>query len=465
MSDIVRRKFLGKRSTKGCRTCRARHVKCDEAPGACRNCPATGRTCDGYDEHRLPVRKGWSARGTMVGYGGQMTPDERRGLSYFQNSVIPSLFGFFDCPMWRRFLLQISQTEPAVWHSINMLSAIYYDAKENGMRVSGDDLSNAQHTYALEQATRAFSLLTRRSASSDPELRQVVLLCCFLFVLSELLLGRYDNAFVHLRSGTQLAREFMRQKGLQSPVVRSLLDWFIFLNVQSSHLVGIGRDDEPEVAPGIPTFPATFRNVQETRYTARHIINSTCMFLARCWRLSDSEKMTEYEELWAKRQSFLATFDRFERQFESLSQASYHGMSRQDQRSMEIVRLQYQSQYLALEGCLCAPQDLAALTPKHAAFVSTCERLMGLFPDRPAVTLDIGFIPGLHMVATQCVDFSVRVRAIEALCAWPHCEGILKSNLAVELAVQALEADMQRQGEACFPEPLKDRFQAIVMPW
>ncbi|PWY66764.1 C6 zinc finger domain protein [Aspergillus heteromorphus CBS 117.55] len=436
-----------KRSKTGCRTCRARRVKCDETPGACIRCTSTGRKCDGYDVHRLPLRKPTFLipPNPLMRYCGPMGPDERRGFSYFRQRVVPGLVGFFDSPLWQRHVLQMSQAEPAVCHAVNMLSAIYQDAEANRMTLTGDNLGNAQHAYALEQASRSFALLSKRRASSDPQLRQVTLLCCLLFVLSELLLGRYDSAFVHLRNGMQIVRYSQHRGERELPFMRPLVDALIYLHVQSAHFVSVDVRDAlaPEQTPS--SFLSTFHTVEDARQTINQILKNTSPFLAYCWRLSEAEKTAQQGELWRRQQELLFLLDLFNDQLTIFHAVSHRTLTPKDQRGAEMVRLQYLSQRLAVEDSLTAEQDLPSLTPQHLAVLSACEALMERFPERPAFTIDLGFIQGLHTVATKCADLRVRVRAVQALHAWPHCEGILNTSVSVALATRTLKTDLQRR--------------------
>ncbi|CEJ62192.1 hypothetical protein PMG11_10700 [Penicillium brasilianum] len=103
-------------------------------------------------------------------------------------------------------ILQTSHLDPAVYHAANMLAAVHQDSEANEMRLSGENLQRARHRFAIQQSSRAYTHLSQRRASNDPQYREVMLVCCLLFVISELLLGRYDNAFQHLHSGLRILK-------------------------------------------------------------------------------------------------------------------------------------------------------------------------------------------------------------------------------------------------------------------
>ncbi|KAL4934242.1 uncharacterized protein BDV17DRAFT_285967 [Aspergillus undulatus] len=104
-------------------------------------------------------------------------------LLIFAQSSTPSLATFLDSPLWHKLFMQTSHVDRAVYHAASMLGAIHEDSFQNKMRLSEEDLCVPRHRFALEQASRAFAILNQRQASRDPQLREVVLLCCLLFVV------------------------------------------------------------------------------------------------------------------------------------------------------------------------------------------------------------------------------------------------------------------------------------------
>lgn len=143
---------------------------------------------------------------------GSMTSDEQRCFSHFQYRVLPALGDFFDSVLWRKLVLQMGSKERAVFHAAVALSAIYQDIEVSGAPLPGQDLCNDWHYFAMDQAGRSLANLNSRSVSHDPHRQEVVLVCCLLFLLMELLRGRYDEAFQHLHAGLQILNELKAHK-------------------------------------------------------------------------------------------------------------------------------------------------------------------------------------------------------------------------------------------------------------
>ncbi|KAH9205607.1 hypothetical protein DL95DRAFT_265076, partial [Leptodontidium sp. 2 PMI_412] len=137
------RAFKPKVST-GCKTCKIRRVKCDEAKPACKRCSSTGRKCDGYFYAGAP-RSTATPRQTPLSTTQDLAKTnsfidaspslnlfksnlEQRSFSFFHQNTIPQLSSIFGSPAWKqlnRLLLQAAYHEPAVRHAAVALGALH----------------------------------------------------------------------------------------------------------------------------------------------------------------------------------------------------------------------------------------------------------------------------------------------------------------------------------------------------
>ncbi|KAB8224276.1 hypothetical protein BDV33DRAFT_188254 [Aspergillus novoparasiticus] len=445
----------GRRSMTGCRTCRARRIKCDEAPTKCNNCTSTGLKCEGYDLCRLPIKRK-SPLGRIpeveLCLAWVPTADERRCFSYFQYRSIPSLAGFFDSQLWQQLALQMSRADPAVYHAANALSALHEDSETTKLLLVGENLRRPLHRFALEQASRSFALLNLRCASQDPERLEIVLICCLLFILAELLLGQYTRALQHLRGGLRILKEAQNtQKQCIPPCV---IQAFRQLDVQSAHF-GTGpllfaNDGLKELSD--EDFRRPLHSLEDVRRNMSSLLHAGVHFLANRWLLSSAEVQTNYSKLCLKQQRILSLYTRFRHQFETFYDRYYPSLSYKGQQSADIVRLQYRSQLVSVKTCLMKKPVPKDLIPEYEALLLAHEAYMAKFPERPTITLDLGIIPGLHTVAVNCPRYPLRLRAIKALLAWPHYEGIISSTFAASIAIVSLKAELEaknQKGTSC----------------
>ncbi|KAI2967721.1 transcriptional regulator family: Fungal Specific TF [Aspergillus niger] len=384
------RKSAGKRSRTGCRTCRIRRIKCDESPGQCNNCVSANWTCDGYDAYRLPQRRGLQDIGTRLGW--MMTSDEHRCYSYFQYRSVTNLAGFFDSPLWQQLALQMSRTDPAVFHAVNMLSAAHQESELHNMQISARSrIGSQQYYFSLQQSTRAIALLNQRRNSQDPQLRQTILLCCLLFVLFDVLVAQYDSAFTHLHGGLRILKELEIQGKLESEVEPSIVAAFRRLDTQAS--------------------------LYDTRFPILSL---------------------EYGN-----QSPLKLFEAPTGGFTSLSQ-----LSEKEQLGADITYLLYLGHTLTLKTVLIRGPVPESLVPEFIALLQAHEDMIEKLKSVSGLVMDHVMIAHMYLVATQCPDVGIRIRAIRLLRSWPHYEGLHSSNVTALMALGALKRDFPNEDKA-----------------
>ncbi|KAL4750724.1 hypothetical protein BDW72DRAFT_175464 [Aspergillus terricola var. indicus] len=337
----------------------------------------------------------------------------------------------------------------AVYHAASMLGAIHEDSCQNQMRLSGEDLRVSRHRFALEQASRSFSILNRRRASHDPQLREVVLLCCLLFVISESLLGQYDCALQHLRGGLRVLGEDLGGQHRVSALDQCLVETFRRLDVEFSQfahgrpfLFTNGSQDEE-----IPAQSLQIHSPHDVCQTVRRLVHMEVPFLAKCWSLSTAEIEADYDNLYHKQQRILSYAYGIKTQIQCFYSFSYHQLTYNERRRVELSLLQCLAQIVANKTCLFGGLVPADLTFEYVAILDFYDSIMARFPERPTITLDNGVIPTLWMIASKCPDYTVRLRAIRELLSWPHCEAFCNSNVGASLALESLKADLQADNQ------------------
>ncbi|KAL2835482.1 hypothetical protein BJY01DRAFT_223643 [Aspergillus pseudoustus] len=453
-----RQRAFAKRSRTGCRTCRVRHVKCDETPGACRGCTSNGWECDGYEINRLPRPREVVKSPARIlqhapiesGFRWAMTSDEKRCVSFFLHRTIPSLTSYYDSSLWQRLVLQMCYNEPAVYHAVAALSAVNQDLEMNGIPMPGSALEGTWHGFALEQCARSFALLSKRQILQDPQLREVLLVCCLLFVLLELVCGRFDDATAHLQSGLAILEEMRNQrlsKGLPLvPVEESLLEAFLHLESQAMHhgmVPSLLRLETYGHWYGEESHD--FCSLRDVQQVLNPLTDVGFSFLARCWSAPDIDVLARYAELHTEQHRLLSALDQFGLDFTRFSGRFYHLQTEKERRGSDTAYLTYLNMKLACKTALCSKS-----CPLPESFVGEFKELLSVtlaamdkLEDRPIMTIDSAICPALFTIAAGCPDYSVRWQAIEALRSWPHCEGYLNSTLTADVATEQLKREMR----------------------
>ncbi|RAL16152.1 Zn(II)2Cys6 transcription factor domain-containing protein, partial [Aspergillus homomorphus CBS 101889] len=453
----------GSRSRTGCRTCRARRVKCDENPGQCRNCTTTGRSCEGYDPAPLP-RSTTSQRRQAIAFHLPpivttknpylTTADERRCFEFFQSRTIPDILGAFDSPLWHQLVLQMARLDPAVCHAAMALAAAHQESQATGMGLRPAKQQSPWNLFASDQAARSFALLRRRNPR-DPMVPQVVLLCCVLFVMLDLVWRRFDQAFTHLQSGLRILNELHRQG---KPVFRdrqgSPVDWHIVTALRhlDIHSTQFGCEaplleirEEARLESTAAQWQ-TIRSVAEGRRALDPLATLALEFIKRGWSPAKDHNAARYASIHREQLALLALMEQAQRSLREFHTRQYASLTPRDQIGAEILNVNLHWISLGLRTTVVTPGPayVAALAADSQQILTTSEAIIAkLPPERPTIMFDTGIISPLFIVALVSPDFHDRWRAIMALHAWPHCEGPYSSAFHAHLAEKMLEGELR----------------------
>lgn len=389
-----------------------------------------------------------------------MTADEKRCVSFFLHHTISSLTSYYDSPLWNKLVLQMCCEDAAVFHAVVALSAVNQDLEKQGLPASGVVATSSWRRYALEQSMRSFELLSKRRTAHDPQLRQVVLVCCLLFVILELGCGHFDDATAHLQNGLAILKEMKVQRKIVgisggsllsgSSVESSLLEAFLQLESQATHFGAIQPplyiDHQLVHEQRYEAYLFEFRNLQDVWQAFNPLANNTYPFLEQCSGKSEAEVAANYGLLQARQQRLLSCLHQFGSQLTQYLQSFYHRLTQKERRGADIIQLFHQTAVLTVKTCL-----YTSSRPKPASVVAEYEDLLckalaiiDKFPERPFMTVDSSINPTLYAIAARCPEYSIRLRAIDALRRWPHSEGYLHSIVIADFVVENMKLELRR---------------------
>ncbi|KAL5042501.1 hypothetical protein BDW71DRAFT_200545 [Aspergillus fruticulosus] len=341
----------------------------------------------------------------------------------------------------------MSRSEPAVYHAVIAFSAVHQDSETYGMPLPGQDLRNEWHLFALEQCGRSFALLGRRQSSQDPRFREVMLLCCLLFVMTQLLRGQYDDAFLHLQSGLKILNEAKALSSSERPIEPCIVAAFANLETQSLQYGVRGEVTNSESAyPGNFNDFRAFSSLDGTRQAFDYLTSNAFRFLLLCKDLSEMEMLSDYAFLHHKQLQILSQLSIFGLLFEPFRSSS--SFTSEERRGADVLRLLYCSLSLQVKTALVRDQAvLEHYSSEYETHLTMVEELLNKYPARPSVTLEAGILSPLYYAAMWCRDYSVRRRAIGLLLSWPHREGAFDSNWAAFQALQRMNIELSIRPE------------------
>ncbi|RAH84270.1 hypothetical protein BO86DRAFT_407771 [Aspergillus japonicus CBS 114.51] len=469
----TRKKAFAKRSRTGCRTCRARRVKCDETPVACNNCNKSGRACDGYDVHRLIPGGGRRKAGNLVPaftipadmarkLQWTATSDERRCLSFFQHRSVEHLVGFYDSLLWQQVIFRLCYQEPAIYHAVIALGAV-----NQANEIAG----------CIPRPGRS----TRR-LSQDPQLQEVILVCCLLFVICELLHGNRNRANFHIQGGLQILHVMKIQRqitglelcsetafsgpsGPRFSVESCVVEMFLKLQ-ESSIFYGTDNplDFDSHFVFGQPyeKYMQHFQSLGHAKQVLKPLTQANFLFTALYLKASDNYIREDYASLQHRQLLLLSYFHRFLCQFEIFCAREYpdsaDGTSRlnKEQREAELIKLSCQQGILASKVALYYKSELwpESLTHECEALIIASETAMAKFGgEYPAVTADLAVMPALIISIFRCPDYGVRARGVAAIRSWRSEEGFMSATLTSDIMEEGMKKELQSIYDMAKPWP------------
>ncbi|KAL4929037.1 uncharacterized protein BDV17DRAFT_82387 [Aspergillus undulatus] len=224
-AEVVPRKTSHKvkaRVKSGCRTCKIRKVKCDEAYQSVPDVtlPAVSAMAMAYEvvATNIGTMGLWMAHATCAtSLHSPVYP-----LSLLAQTTWHPLTGFgverssscraHTCSdFWAKTILQVSNSEQAVWQAVMALSSTH----RVGFVEANSDLASRLEQTTLRHLIKAANFLQPHFSAQDKTSARIVLIICLVFIVLDLLRGHFVSAQLYLRNGlrileTQSAIRFKR---------------------------------------------------------------------------------------------------------------------------------------------------------------------------------------------------------------------------------------------------------------
>ncbi|KAI0451153.1 hypothetical protein F5B21DRAFT_389240 [Xylaria acuta] len=487
----------------GCRTCKARHVKCDEGRPACRRCVSTGRICDGYGIWggggvRCPGRALAPRSPTdTVKYGVPspyvtLSPEQETCFRWFRHRTYTKLPLPFITPFWHTLVLQACAVEPAILHAVLALgSAHQNESLEQGKPKEPRAALDPRQVFMLREYGKAIRSLQCHFSGQDRRSVHVALITCILFTFFENLLGRYATANAHLHSGLRLLSEtyvsVRDSVGASVPAKpRGYIDdWiiesFARLHVQAA-LLGQGL---PGLYPVLPVYPTTpipraFASTNQAAHYMDRLLLDALHLAHQCSLLDESATDPALpagfndgqQRLRTELRLWLATYD-------ATNPDVREGFSDIDKFYFKLLRGYHTIATLITNTCTW-PACETMYDRYTADFISLIERLIMIWkahvarpvwhhapwvtemPRRISHSVgDKGWIPLLYFVAVKCRVHRIRLQAIKLLSQTMHKEGIWDSRLVLIITREILRIE---EGDYYQGFEKDDGFSVVSIP-
>ncbi|KAH7370127.1 hypothetical protein BKA65DRAFT_11768 [Rhexocercosporidium sp. MPI-PUGE-AT-0058] len=490
------RAFKPKVST-GCKTCKIRRVKCDEAKPVCKRCFSTGRNCDGFLYAGAPP-----SSTTTCKFPPLATPQdiakcnsyidafpslnvlksclERRSFSFFHQNTIPQLSSIFGSPSWKqlnRLLLQAAYHEPAVRHAAVALGALHehFESSHRPLLGSGQDTLSTE--FAVQQYVKALGHLVNPTTRRGKPAADVALITCILFVCFENLRGEYSMALSHINGGVKIIEEIAETSSTpispnssvspspspptsslpvsQIPYVplSTLSLVFIEFDVQASGLVNnrtrvlsARKFDMPDTGYG-PHIPTIFSSSDEACLALDHIRTHGVRMLDTALRKKSPPDFADLRVTLDLIHSFSSIrLKQWSRAFDA-----YLTRNPDMANDRGVLMLKMHRVFMGVNtavgrmGMIADECVFDDFVPQMKQIVEISAQIIAvesqLDRPRPIFCLDTGMIIALFGVASKCRDGATRWRAHELLMSSDRQEGLLNSILTARVAKRFIEIE------------------------
>lgn len=440
----------------GCKTCKARRVKCDETLPHCRRCVDTGRKCDGPSTEKIIIRH-YRGGSLLSNTGGSLLtstglpripfgdPLEARTFDFFLTRAAPSLAGCLDEDLWRILLPQVSHSNKAIRHAVLAISTLYEHPLLDAYHTTGIRYSPHQRKAMEWYRVSVANALIPDTTLSEREQLESSLLTCLLFISIEIQHAMVHNTLGLLKQGWKLLDRYLDLQMSHHDARARWIEELVcpFLVRQAVLFTIFGHVLPPDIYPVIcRTLPPNIWPITSLA-DARTVIYALLLRtfdLVQTATLSDLTNATVRARIIHRQSDLLGQLQRWQAEADhltnscSLSQAEralYHTLvCNQKVSSIWLGRL--------LETPLVeAAAELGAFSDiiTHAEVAISClDRVSGNAKSIPFM-FELGVIPPLFFVGWQCRSDVICRQAVALMKRAPAQESLF----VAELQINALE--------------------------
>ncbi|KAL6694299.1 hypothetical protein J3F84DRAFT_379083 [Trichoderma pleuroticola] len=472
----------------GCKTCKERRVKCDEAKPECHRCRSRNRHCGGYGiwgggsmnqntvQIPSPSNSRDSKRSQYTVLTGILSPlkdlpladeDKTWYLDHFTARICGRLASVFDSPFWGHLAQRAAYSEPLVCSATGALGAIYKSREDSRDLMTHPGRTNHHHRlFALREYNKTLSLLRSRLLQKDPASRRVLLITCVLITTFELVQGNHEAALHHVNHGLGIlfmydqdqhigisqtcdrAERHSDKDNVIEPFFRTMLlstliggapisSFMSFLNAATSLTV---------------TIPDNFDDPYEARRALDALLINTLQFTEQyhgSTTIAASDEIhRKYCELRMAEKAWIAAYIHDKPTLISKSNfRTIHG----------VHMLQIYHSMISIMIAVAPSTSETAYDEHTSTFASILSQTVSMW-DRtgfsvhephqrhgcitgPRITLELGIIPLLYYTALKCRDPILRRQAARLLLVAPYSEGLWHSVVVARAALAIVELE------------------------
>jgi AcrR family transcriptional regulator len=386
----------------------------------------------------------------------ERSAEERRAFEFYFRKAAPGISGVVDMAFWRGIVLQLGQTQPAIWDAIITIGTLYENPQYRNNAHTHSNLIDQStvddtHRRALRWYARSLSNVREQLQRGAVDLH-VSLITCLLYIGIETMQGHikegyqlYDQGVklvsqIHARNQSSNANEFGFLGDVTLPV-------FVRMGIVSSIMTGLSLGIKSE--SGFVTDEQYHFDSVYDAYMSLHklVLHCTTFAEGAFMRLLRSD-----EEDTSKRVAQIllhSRLDDWRRAYQRLDDAQGLSRSTEYKGLAALFRMSWACASIIVRTAISKEQsiydqhmDLFEEMVQDGALNLTATATAD--GSQPGFTFEMGVGLPLFFVAIKCRQPRLRREAIRLLQQAPPMQGLFKSARAVYLASKAVELEEDR---------------------
>jgi hypothetical protein len=372
-------------------------------------------------------------------------------LDLFNHRVGPRIQGFFDRTFWKRVVVQLGHSEPAIQSAMKAVCAVYEQVEAaDGELASMDQASITAYNKAIQ-------LIVSQTASSEVR-SYVPIIVCVLFVCLEFLQGNQTAATTHIQGGISMLNDWRqltvpeassaassRPKASSSSksqgsrrastsseweLMETLTAVFSRLRLQSG-VFGkspIFRQISAEV---ITKTLFHFRTIAEARDANVKLMNDSIDFIAATSLAKYTNNATP--DMAAQQRWLEAQFLEWRRAIEEFLKGGRKTMDEMEYKGAQLLMCHNTCCYIWTTTCL-SPEESQydKFKDQFEEMVDRCASIADLSPEFLCTHVgrfhfDMGLIAPLHLIGSRCRWPQIRKACLKVLASYRWREGLFDS--------------------------------------
>ncbi|KAH8878585.1 hypothetical protein GQ53DRAFT_623578, partial [Thozetella sp. PMI_491] len=462
----------------GCKTCKLRRLKCDEARPACHRCLYSGRVCAGYGvwgggsihTHFNDYMPTYWRSSALSQHNPEvslleMSREDKAIFDFFCKCPTLKISGMFKSDFWDHLLIQTSTVEPAVFHAVLAIGSAYrarivrFETRAPNDSTSLQSTVQLHKSLSLQHYNKAIQQLYRLLERNDASSLRVAAATCVLFICLEILQRQRQSLERHYHYGAVLLQEIRKlprqpdDKHLSQAFTRLSLHLDLFFH----HSPSLRTASCTHISELSTSIPPIFNSVRSARLSLEQLLIAT-LDLEGQIEAADSDTSEASADIMRKYAVLQHSMSVWKEAYHCSTKSVFAKFSILELISVRLLRNYHTMASIILGTCLSRSRQISydAFTSSFASILSQFEEVLSLIgwyePNvlSPSIcgdnleasfSLDMGSLPPILFLALKCRDPAIRRKAIHMLEMCRHREGMWTGPMLSRVAakVMALE--------------------------